>query len=277
MISKIEVPMEPERIFDILENSTKTFPEKPDALACKENGEWKKYSFTTYYKNAHLLSCGLLAAGLKKGDRVASVSNNRPEWNFMDMALNQAGMIHVPIYPTISEEDYQYILDHCKPSLLFVSDKSLYQKLEPIAAKVKSVLGIYSFNPVEGVKNWMDIFTLGEEKETEYSGILENIKKNIQPDDLATLIYTSGTTGNPKGVMLSHRNILANIKGFSQVFKFNESDSTLSFLPISHIFERTINYYFQKNGVSVYYAEGLGTISKNIKEACILHIHIHYQ
>jgi long-chain acyl-CoA synthetase len=258
--------MEISRIFDILENALELFPDKKDALAGKEEGEWRLFSLKEYYDTALYLSFGLLASGLKKGDRVATISNNRPEWNFIDMALNQAGMVHVPIYPTISDSDYDYILNHCQPKFLIVSDKGMLQRLDPIVAKVSSIQSIYTFNQVYGAKFWKELHDLGKEKAGDYKNHLDGIKKQILPDDMATLIYTSGTTGNPKGVMLSHKNILSNVFGISKVFNFDNTDSTLSFLPISHVFERTINYYFQKNGVSIYYAENLGTISANLKE-----------
>lgn len=258
--------MEITRIFDILEYAKEQFSSKSDYLACKENGKWIGYSAQYYYQASHNLSYGLLALGLQKGDHVATISNNRPEWNFMDMALNQAGLIHVSIYPTISESDYEYILRHCEPRLLIVSDKSLYQKLEPIAKLIGSIIDIYSFYEIPGVKYWKEIHDLGIQKANEFEKVLDKIKLEITPDDLATLIYTSGTTGNPKGVMLTHKNILSNLLGISGVFDFSELDTTLSFLPICHVFERTINYYFQKRGVSIYYAENLGTIAANLKE-----------
>jgi long-chain acyl-CoA synthetase len=254
------------RVFDILDNALELFPNKMEALVCKEDGEWKLYSLKDYYSAALYLSYGLLSIGLKKGDRVATISNNRPEWNFIDMALSQAGMVHVPIYPTISESDYEYILNHCEPKILIVSDKSLLQRLEPIADKVKSMHSVYTFSKVDGAKNWIELYDLGIEKSGVLKESLEDIKRGIQPDDMTTLIYTSGTTGNPKGVMLSHKNIISNVIGISKVFNFNENDSTLSFLPISHVFERTINYYFQMKCVSIYYAENMGTISTNLKE-----------
>jgi long-chain acyl-CoA synthetase len=258
--------MEMTRIFDILEYAKEQFSSKSDYLACKENGKWIGYSAQYYYQTSHNLSNGLLALGLHKGDHVATISNNRPEWNFMDMALSQTGLIHVPIYPTISESDYEYILRHCEPRLLIVSDKSLFQKLEPIAKLIDSIIDIYSFYEIPGVKNWKEIHDLGIQKANEFEKMLDKIKLEITPNDLATLIYTSGTTGNPKGVMLTHKNILSNLWGISGVFDFNELDTTLSFLPICHVFERTINYYFQKRGVSIYYAENLGTIAANLKE-----------
>lgn len=256
------------RIFDILENANVQFPEKLNILASKENGEWKTYSVKEYYTITHLLSYGLISLGLKKGDRVVTISNNRPEWNFMDMALSQAGIVHVPVYPTISESDYEYILGHCEPKLLFVSDKGLYQKLLPLISKMDSIISVYSFNEIEDVKNWKEILETGKERSAELAEELEHRKNEIRPEDMVTLIYTSGTTGNPKGVILSHKNIISNVMGISKVFNFDSNDTTLSFLPISHVFERTINYYFQKNGISIYYAENMGTIAANLKEVC---------
>lgn len=258
--------MEISRIFDLLEHAREAFKEKNDMLASKTNGQWKTYSVEEYYTAAENLALGLLALGLEKGDRIVTVSNNRPEWNFLDMAMNQAGMIHVPVYPTLSESDYTFILEHCEPSLVFVSDKGLLQKLGPASGQVKSIRAIYTFNDIPDARSWKEIAEAGEKQRAAYKEKLDTIKKSIQTDDLATIIYTSGTTGNPKGVMLTHKNIISNLNGIMQIYHFGPTDSSLSFLPISHIFERTINYYFQRVGVSVYYAENLGTISENLKE-----------
>jgi len=258
--------MEITRTFDILQNYKLSYPGKQDAFTGKEKGFWKKYSADDYINNAYNASFGILSLGLKKGDRVATISNNRPEWNFMDMGLSQAGIIHVPIYPTISSEDYEYILNHCDPRLIIVSDKILYQRIQPIAGKIKGIKDIYSFNEIKGVKNWKEIIELGKKNRNKYDNDLKNIKESIRPDETVTLLYTSGTTGHPKGVLLSHNNILSNIRSISKVFHFNETHRTLSFLPINHIFERTVNYYFQKCGLSIYYAENLGTISDNLRE-----------
>jgi long-chain acyl-CoA synthetase len=258
--------MEITRIFDLLDNANQQFPDKSDALACKVNGTWKKYSLTEYHSIVQKVSYGLLALGLEKGDKIATVSNNRPEWNFIDMAMCQAGMIHVPIYPTLSESDYKYILEHSEPKLIFVSDKNLLQKLQPISGKVKSVQKIYTFNDIPESSNWKEILGLGEKSVERYKDKLDAIKKSIHHEDLITIIYTSGTTGNPKGVMLTHKNLLSNLEGIMKIYHFGIKDRALSFLPISHIFERNINYYFQRVGVSIYYAENLGTISQNLKE-----------
>jgi long-chain acyl-CoA synthetase len=258
--------MECLRTFDILDNLRTLCPEKTDILSVKEKGTWVKYSVQDYLDNAYQISYGLMAMGLKKGDRIVSISNNRPEWNFMDMGMAQAGIIHVPIYPTISYEDYEYILNHVEPSLIFVSDKQLHEKISPIAQKIPSIRGLYSFNILPQVKHWKEITKLGQENGSRFQDQLKKIKQETNPDDLATLIYTSGTTGNPKGVMLSHGNLLSNVESISKVFDFNTTHRTLSFLPISHVFERTINYYFQRVGVSIYYAENIGTIADNLRE-----------
>jgi long-chain acyl-CoA synthetase len=258
--------MELQRTFDILDNLLNICPEKEDILSNKEKGTWIKYSVRDYASQVENASYGLIHSGLKKGDLVATVSNNRPEWNIMDMALSQVGIIHVPIYPTISEDDYTYILNNCEPKLLFVSDKSMYEKLRPVAEKISSIKGIYSFNELEGVRNWKEIVETGSQHVETYYNTLDKIRKNIVPEDIVTLIYTSGTTGNPKGVMLSHRNIMSNVDSISHTYSFNCTHRTLSFLPISHVFERTINYYFQSIGVSIYYAESLGTIAENLNE-----------
>jgi long-chain acyl-CoA synthetase len=258
--------MEITRIFDILEDARVRFPSKLNFLSYKEKREWKSYSTEQYYNIVLNLSYGILALGLQKGDRIVTISNNRPEWNFIDMAISQTGLVHVPVYPAISDAEYEYILRHCEPKLLIVSDKTIFQKLEPIVKLVDSIKDVYTFNIIPESKNWSEIYDLGLKMSSKYEKKLIDIKNSILPDDLATLIYTSGTTGNPKGVMLSHNNILSNLRGISKVFDFNESDITLSFLPICHVFERTINYYFQYRGISIHYAENMGTISENLKE-----------
>jgi long-chain acyl-CoA synthetase len=258
--------MEITRTFDILENYKTTYIDKIDAFVGKEKGFWKKYSAADYIENVDNISYGLLSLGLKKGDKVATISNNRPEWNFVDMGLAQAGLIHIPIYPTISNEDYSYIINHCSPKLIIVSDNSLYERIKPIAVTIPSITDIYSFNEIEGVKNWIEIKEAGKKNSKKYFDELKKVRENIKPDETITLIYTSGTTGNPKGVMLSHNNIISNIRSISKVFHFNQTHRTLSFLPINHVFERTVNYYFQNNGLSIFYAENLGTIADNLRD-----------
>ena len=258
--------METIRTFDILDRYKTLYPGKKDALAGKEKGIWVRYSIDEYIDFATNLSYGFLELGLKKEDKVATISNNRPEWNFVDMALSQAGFIHVPIYPTISEEDYNYILNHAECKILIVSDKNLYEKVKTIAEKNATIIEIYSFNEIENVKNWKEIYDLGKKTGSKHAKRLQEIKDSIGPDDLVTLIYTSGTTGNPKGVMLSHNNLVSNYKAAGNIHPYNSSHRTLSFLPLCHVFERMVNYHFQYAGISIYYAENMGTISDNLKE-----------
>jgi long-chain acyl-CoA synthetase len=258
--------MEITRTFDILEYYKTEYIDKVDAFVGKEKGFWKKYSSADYIDNVDSISYGLLSVGLKKGDIVATISNNRPEWNFMDMGMAQVGIIHTPIYPTISNEDYTYIINHCRPKLIVVSDSYLYERIKPIALKINSVKDIYSFNEIKGVKNWIEIKKAGEINSNKYADKLKKIKDSIGLHDTVTLLYTSGTTGNPKGVILSHDNIMSNIRSVSKVFHFDQTDRTLSFLPINHVFERTVNYYFQSRGLSIFYAENLGTITDNLRE-----------
>lgn len=258
--------MEITRTFDLLNRLLENYPLKDDILAGKENQQWIKYSCKEYAEQATMVSYGLLALGMKKGDKVAMVSNNRPEWNFIDMGISQAGMILVPIYPTISVEEYEYILDDAKPKLIFVSDKGLFEKIKPIVDKAASIESIYSINKIEGAKNWTDVKELGKENAEKFRDELVTIKESIKPGDLVTLIYTSGTTGNPKGVMLSHSNLMSNVIASSVVHPYGPESKSLSFLPLCHIYERMLNYHFQYKGISIYYAENMGTIVNDLKD-----------
>lgn len=254
------------RTFDLLNRLLENYPQKDDILAGKENKQWVKYSTKDYVELATMVSYGLLSLGLKKGDKVAMVSNNRPEWNFIDMGISQAGMVHVPIYPTIGVEEYEYILDDAKPKLIFVSDKGLYEKIKPIVDKAASIEGIYTINKVEGAKNWTEVKELGKKNADKYKDELVNIKESVKSGDMVTLIYTSGTTGNPKGVMLSHSNLMSNVIASSVVHPYGPESKSLSFLPLCHIYERMLNYHFQYKGVSIYYAENMGTIVNDLKD-----------
>ncbi|MFH1121417.1 MAG: long-chain fatty acid--CoA ligase [Bacteroidota bacterium] len=252
------------RIFDLLPHYAASFKPKDDALACKEDGVWKKYSINYYTQMADNITCGLIALGVRKGDKIATITNNRPEWNFLDMAIMQAGAIHVPVYPTISQADYQYIFCHAEIKLVFVSGEELARRILEVTKNCPTVKEIFTFKYREGFRDIFDVAELGQSNpEPE---LVESIKNSIETNDLATIIYTSGTTGSPKGVMLSHSNIISNFKAVSYIPTFGEEGKALSFLPLCHIYERMLNYLYQYLGISIYYAESLATITENIKE-----------
>ena len=250
------------RLFDIIHYQKANFP-KDDAICGKENGEWKKYSTDQVIEIVNQISAGLIDYGIKKNDTIALISNNRPEWNFIDLGMLQIGAINVPVYPTITVEDYKFIFNDAKVRLAFVSDKDLYDKILSIKSEVPSLEKIYSIDNLNGVPNWIEL--QGEVTEERLRQIAE-MKSRVKEEELATLIYTSGTTGTPKGVMLSHRNIVSNVDSTAECLPLNESNRILSFLPLSHIFERMVTYTYMSLGVSIYYAESMETIGDNIKE-----------
>lgn len=256
--------MEITRLFDLLPHYATYFP-KDDALAGKENGVWVTYSTKQYIDKVNYISYGLMQLGVKKGDRIASISNNRPEWNFLDMALHQLGAIHVSIYPTISESDYEYILNHAEVKMVFVSGWDLLRKIQNIIDRIPALKGqVYTFRNLRGYKHLNEVIELGiANPSPQY---LEEIKDSITPDDVVTLIYTSGTTGNPKGVMLTHANILNNVKAVLPIIPIRDNSRCLSYLPLCHVYERMMIYTWQYLGISIYYTENIATIADDLKE-----------
>jgi long-chain acyl-CoA synthetase len=253
------------RTFDILERIITQFP-RPDALGGKNQKDWYTYSTAEYVEKSHQFAYALMALGLAKGDKVATVTTNRPEWNFADMGLAMTGIVHVPIYPTIGDEEYAYILDHAEIKVLLVGDKKLYEKLQPIAEQIPLIKHIYSFEEIDGVPSFDELLELGKSHEGEYKEKLEQIKSAIVPEDLATLIYTSGTTGVPKGVMLTHTNLVSNFVAHSKMHHLGKDHRVISFLPLCHVYERSVNYHFQYKGMGIYYVGNLGQIVSAIKE-----------
>lgn len=253
------------RTFDVLERALRMFP-RQDAIGGKKGNDWYTFSTEEYYQNAHQFALGMMALGITKGDKVATVTNNRPEWNFADMGLAMIGAVHVPIYPTIGEEEYSYILKHSEAKYLIVGDAKLFEKLKPVVAEIQEVKEIYAFEEVAGAKNYEEILALGKSKQTELSAELEEIKKSIKPEDLATIIYTSGTTGVPKGVMLSQRNLVSNFTSHVKMHNLGYEHKVISFLPLCHVYERSVNYHFQYKGMGIYYVGNLGQIVSAIKE-----------
>ena len=253
------------RTFDILDRYLTEFPRK-DALGGKKDGGWYTFSTEEYNLKSHQFAMGLMALGLKKGDKVATVTTNRPEWNFADMGIAMIGAIHVPIYPTIGEDEYKYILKHAEVKVLIVGDIKLYEKINPIANMLSSIKEVYTFEEVEGAKSYEEILQLGDDSSKDLSEKLEEIKGLIVPEDLATLIYTSGTTGVPKGVMLTQKNLVSNFVSHSKMHHLGKEHHVISFLPLCHVYERSVNYHFQYKGMGVYYVGNLSQIVSAIKE-----------
>lgn len=253
---------EPRLLFELLEHQQRRHP-LDYAFAAKEQGTWKRYSTAQSLDEINQVALGLLAIGLQPGDRIATVSNNRPEWNFLDLGMLQVGGVHVPLYPTITDQDYRYILEHAEVRWVMVSDASLYERIAPIAREFPHIAGVYTFNRVPGAQHWSEIkaaarLDLGQE--------LLNRRAAIQKEDTATIIYTSGTTGFPKGVMLSHHNIMSNLLEAAVRVPCKAGDKSLSFLPLNHIYERMLTYMMMYSSIGIHYAESMETIGENLKE-----------
>lgn len=253
------------RLFDFPYHQLEKYNIK-DALVTKQNGQWIKTSTTEYIEKANTISRALLRMGIQKNDKIAIISsNNRTEWHIMDIGILQTGAQTVPIYPTISETDYEYILNHSEAMYCFVSDEEVLGKINQIKANVPKLKEVYSFNEIAGCKNWSELLELGSDDSIQDE--VEERKNNVTPLELATIIYTSGTTGKPKGVMLSHNNIVSNVLDSADRIPFNPGESrALSFLPICHIYERMVTYIYQYYGVAIYFGESIEKISDNIKE-----------
>lgn len=254
------------RLFDIPYFQKKNYPLEK-AFSTKYDGKWVSLSTSEFIDKANQVSRGLLKLGVKKGDKIGLIStNNRTEWNVMDMGILQLGALNVPIYPQISEEEYSYVLQHSEAVFCFVSDEEVYEKVKNIRHKIPTLKEVYTFDEILGAKNWKEILDLGESSENQIE--VEKIKNSIREEDLATLIYTSGTTGKPKGVMLSHKNIVSNVLNSSCRLPLEKGNATaMSFLPVCHVYERMLHYLYQYNGVKIYFAESLDKISDNLKEA----------
>ena len=254
------------RLFDIVHQRAARDPSKivyADKHNRKGGEPWRVYDYSSAIHEINRVSLGLLNLGVEKGDKIALISNSRCEWNFVDFGIQQIGAIVVPVYPTVSTAEFKFIFEDAEIKLCFVGDAELYDKAFPLLEQIPSLRAIYTFDAVDGAKKIDEIL---HEPTEENLKTLELVKKGIEPEDLATIIYTSGTTGNPKGVMLSHFNISSNINGISQVLPIISGTRALSFLPLCHIFERTISYTYLANDVSIYYAENLETIGENLRE-----------
>lgn len=260
---------QPTRLFDCINIHLKDSPERT-MLAGKEDGVWKEYSTTEVAGIVNKLSAGLLQMGFGSGDnspegrdKIAVIAKNRPEWVMLDLAVQQIGAVLTPVYPTIGELELEYILQDARVKIIFVNDELLFEKVNNLKASLPELKEIYSFEKRDGIKHWKEILSLGNDQH------LQQVKTNsdkIKYEDLATIIYTSGTTGKPKGVMLSHRNILSNVMDSMPCFPPGENMKALSFLPLNHIFERMVSFIYLFNGASIFFAESMETIGDNLKE-----------
>ena len=258
------------RLFEFLDKYVAAHPDK-GMLHAKINGQWEPMTAVQVKEQAMQLSCSLRKLDIHQGDftpetqcKVGIIANNRPEWIITDFAVQQTGAVLVPIYPSITEAEWAYIINESQISVLFISDKFIHKKVSKILDQTPSLKWVFSFDEIEGVQHWTKLlksYTPEDQRE------IEKIKDQIQHEHLATIIYTSGTTGNPKGVMLSHKNIVSNVLSCMEAFSFcNSDENILSFLPLNHIFERTVMYIYINKNVSIYFAEGMETIGPNLKE-----------
>ncbi len=250
------------RTFDLLERYREKFP-KEDALCFKKDGNWIKFSSGDYIEYSYNFCYGLHELGIKKGDKIISISSNRFEWNFIDMGMAMLGVVHVPVFISLNTCEYEYIIKDSGAELIFISDHKIYNCVSPA---ISGVTKIYTFDEVEGVSNWTEIVERGKSCQEKTRHEVETIKNSISPDTFTTLIYTSGTTGKPKGVMLSQKNLVSNFISAASVFNLTSADKYLSILPLCHVGGRMGNYQTQYSGASVYYAENMGSIAINMKE-----------
>ncbi|MCX6247762.1 MAG: long-chain fatty acid--CoA ligase [Bacteroidetes bacterium] len=252
------------RIFDLLDAYKDEFSSLANAFNYRKEGAWISFSARDYISYSNEISLGLLAMGVTPGVRVATIMLNCPEWNFFDMGLLQVGAVQIPIYPTISVENYKFILNDAGVEFLIVSNLEIYQRVATIANEVPTLKEIFTLEPVPGVKNWQEILSAG--RQYPHPENLEKIKEEIFPGSLATIIYTSGTTGKPKGVMLSHNNFVTNYKALGEIPPLEMNDRIVSFLPLCHVYERTAGYTYQSFGTAIYYIQNLEEIAACIEE-----------
>lgn len=257
--------MEVTRTFDLIDFGCNVYPREV-MFGGKFGNGWVTYSTEAVRELTDLFSCGMMSLGYRKGDHIATITPNKAEWNIVDHGLAQAGIIHVPVYPTIGHEEYSFILNHSGVKAVIVGNKQICNKILPIASAIPAIRELYSFDPVNGLTTVEGIIEEGRKSKDHYMAELIAIRDSIRPSDLVTIIYTSGTTGNPKGVMLSHNNLVTNAIATSTAHEFGLGYRALSFLPLCHVYERMMNYHFQYKGTSIYYLENMGIIADTMRE-----------
>jgi long-chain acyl-CoA synthetase len=257
--------MEVTRTFDLIDLGCKAMPREV-MFGGKQKNEWVTYSTEAVRELTDLFSCGMMSLGYVRGDHIATIAPNKAEWNIVDHGLAQAGMVHVPVYPTIGQDEYAFILEHSEVKAVIVGNRQIYNKISQVASKIASIKAFYSFDPVDGLRTVNDIIDEGRKSRGIHMPDLVAIRDSIKPSDLVTIIYTSGTTGNPKGVMLSHNNLVTNAIATSTAHEFGLGYRALSFLPLCHVYERMMNYHFQYKGTSIYYLENMGVIADTMRE-----------
>ena len=250
------------RLFDIPYHQLKNYPQ-PGMFFSKKEGNWVGISTKEFLERSMQLSIGLMEAGVEPGDRIAVASTNRLEWNILDIAVQQIGAVLVPLYPTISSRDYCFILNDCEAKYMFVGNQEIADKILAVKGELKALKGSFAFDDVSGVEPWDTFF---HERTDEKEGEVQQRMSKVQDQELATIIYTSGTTGNPKGVMLSHRNVLSNVLACVNPIPADNDSKVLTFLPVCHIYERMLHYLYMYIGASIYFAESMETIGDNIRE-----------
>jgi long-chain acyl-CoA synthetase len=251
-----------QRLFDVPYYQLENFPNE-NMFVTKTNGNWKGVHTKSFLDQAMLISRGLIALGVEPGDMVAMASSNRVEWNVFDIAIQQVGAIVVPLYPNISVNDYKYIFKDCGAKICCVGNLELFDKIQSIRTEIPSLEHLFTFDKINGIPNWSEIELKSESVD---QGLVRSRMDVVKQEDLATIIYTSGTTGNPKGVMLSHKNILSNVEACIEPIPADQHSKVLSFLPVCHIYERMLHYLYMYLGCSIHFAESMETIGENIRE-----------
>ena len=254
--------MENIKLFELAERYHQLF-QKEDMIATQRDGVMRKYSTTEYIETTNNIGYGLLNIGVKKNDKICIISSNRPEWSLVDMGINKIGAVNVGIYPNITRNEYKYIINDCGAKIVFVGSEDIYNNIKGLEDEIECLEYIFSFDEIDGVQNFLQLIEKGVINPQ--ANEMKKIQNTIDDEDLFTLIYTSGTTGNPKGVMLNHKNVISQITTLKEKLPIGIDDRAISFLPLCHVFERMIEYFYMFKGVSIYYARSLETLGDDLK------------